>query len=312
MKKLIFLFLPIFIFFASCTYSSYGLEEFLYRTNSVVNRTETMWDLSDPLLGSTEAAGVFSKVKGKKFTVLIMTDVHFGGENMGNNGPRQEYVLLEWLKTYREQMIAQGTPELYPSFAICLGDVAEHGYEEEFIKYQAFTTLMNSDTYGNILTFNVVGNHDLYNSGWNSYVKHCYPHTSLYKFRTGSITWYFADSASGSMGDSQLETISRDMKYNEKGRKKLFFTHIPVYAGGLFYFVMQNTEERNRLISMLGDEDAIAIIDGHTHKEITSDLGFKEWNMPGFLEKRGIGLLFVDETDASNPKVSMTTVYLKA
>lgn len=312
MKKLIFLFLPIFIFFASCTYSSYGLEEFLYRTNSVVNRTETMWDLSDPLLGSTEATGVFSKVKGKKFTVLIMTDVHFGGENMGNNGPRQEYVLLEWLKTYREQMIAQGTPELYPSFAICLGDVAEHGYEEEFIKYQAFTTLMNSDTYGNILTFNVVGNHDLYNSGWNSYVKHCYPHTSLYKFRTGSITWYFADSASGSMGDSQLETISRDMKYNEKGRKKLFFTHIPVYAGGLFYFVMQNTEERNRLISMLGDEDAIAIIDGHTHKEITSDLGFKEWNMPGFLEKRGVGLLFVDETDASNPKVSMTTVYLKA
>lgn len=312
MKKLIFLFLPIFIFFASCTYSSYGLEEFLYRTNSVVNRTETMWDLSDSLLGSTEAAAVFSKVKGKKFTVLIMTDVHFGGENMGNNGPRQEYVLLEWLKTYREQMIAQGTPELYPSFAICLGDVAEHGYEEEFIKYQAFTTLMNSDTYGNILTFNVVGNHDLYNSGWNSYVKHCYPHTSLYKFRTGSITWYFADSASGSMGDSQLETISRDMKYNEKGRKKLFFTHIPVYAGGLFYFVMQNTEERNRLISMLGDEDAIAIIDGHTHKEITSDLGFKEWNMPGFLEKRGIGLLFVDETDASNPKVSMTTVYLKA
>ena len=278
----------------------------------MVNRTETMWDLSDLLLGSTEAAAVFSKVKGKKFTVLIMTDVHFGGENMGNNGPRQEYVLLEWLKTYREQMIAQGTPELYPSFAICLGDVAEHGYEEEFIKYQAFTTLMNSDTYGNILTFNVVGNHDLYNSGWNSYVKHCYPHTSLYKFRTDSITWYFADSASGSMGDSQLETISRDMKYNEKGRKKLFFTHIPVYAGGLFYFVMQNTEERNRLISMLGDEDAIAIIDGHTHKEITSDLGFKEWNMPGFLEKRGIGLLFVDETDASNPKVSMTTVYLKA
>ena len=161
MKKLLaflFLFCPLMMFFSSCNCSSYGLEEFLYRTNAVVNRTEKLWNLSSPLIANSEDTAIFSKVSGKKFSVLIMTDVHFGGENNGNNGARQDTLFLSWLENYKSLMESAGTPELYPSFAICLGDVAEHGYEEEFIRYQVFTSLMNTEKYGNIKTFNVVGN----------------------------------------------------------------------------------------------------------------------------------------------------------
>ena len=314
MKKLLaflFLFCPLMMFFSSCNCSSYGLEEFLYRTNAVVNRAEKLWNLSSPLIANSEDTAIFSKVSGKKFSVLIMTDVHFGGENNGNNGARQDTLFLSWLENYKSLMESAGTPELYPSFAICLGDVAEHGYEEEFIRYQVFTSLMNTEKYGNIKTFNVVGNHDLYNSGWNYYSAHCYPHVSLYKFRTGAISWYFVDSASGSLGDSQFNTIERDMKYEEYGRKKLVFTHVPAYAGGLFYFVLQNSEERNKFISLLAAENTIALVDGHTHKEITSNLGFTEYNLPGYLEKRGFAIMTVDETNAADPKVMMQVFYLK-
>lgn len=314
MKKLLaflFLFCPLMMFFSSCNCSSYGLEEFLYRTNAVVNRAEKLWNLSSPLIANSEDTAIFSKVSGKKFSVLIMTDVHFGGENNGNNGARQDTLFLSWLENYKSLMESAGTPELYPSFAICLGDVAEHGYENEYINYQTFTSILNTEKYGNIKTFNVVGNHDLYNSGWNYYSTHCYPYVSLYKFRTGSISWYFADSASGSLGDSQFNTIERDMKYEEKGRKKLVFMHVPVYAGGQFYFVLQNTEERNKFISLLADENAIALIDGHTHKEVTSNLGFTEYNLPGYLEKRGFAIMTVDETNAADPKVTMQVFYLK-
>ena len=295
-----FLMVAIATAFSSCQYYSYGLDEFLYRSNTVDKRADTLQNLGDMDVGGR-----------KKFSVLITTDVHFGGENMGKNGDRPEDSFKEWLLDYKATTQADGTAdELYPAFAICLGDVAEHGLNEEFSDYEKFTDSLNMPEFGNIRTFNVVGNHDLYNAGWGGYKKHCAPYTSFYKFRTEGMTWYFVDSASGSLGNAQLTSLSRDMKYNEKGRKKLVFTHIPAYAGGLFYFVMQNSTERNKFISLLAEQDTLALIDGHTHKEITSDLGFTEWNLPGFLEKRGWAILTVDATDAAPPTVKMKVIYL--
>lgn len=307
MKKINFVFLIVVIsvLIFSCEYYSYGLEEFLYRSNTVSVRAEEMPDLSGKN-GNFEDLEIFNKVSGKKYTVLFITDVHFGGENSGKNGARPELLFLEWLKNLKET-----NPELYPSFAICLGDIAEHGHDREFIEYKFFTDKLNTAEYGNIKTFNVVGNHDLYNSGWEGFKKFCYPYTSFYKFRTKGFTWYFVDSASCSIGEDQLTTLSRDMIYNEKGRKKLVFTHVPVYANGVQYFVMQNTTERNRFISLLADENTSMLVDGHTHSENKSDLGFIEWNLPGFLEKYGFGLMFVDETNPLNPTAQMKVFYLK-
>ena len=129
MKKIRFVFfiVVISVLIFSCEYYSYGLEEFLYRSNTVSVRAEEMPDLSGKN-GNSEDLEIFNKVSGKKYTVLFITDVHFGGENSGKNGARPELLFLEWLKNLKET-----NPELYPSFAICLGDIAEHGHDIEFI-----------------------------------------------------------------------------------------------------------------------------------------------------------------------------------
>lgn len=285
--------------FLSCSSAdSYGIYQFWNRSDSVETRSDSITDL-----------GSVTPATGTSYAVLLITDVHFGGENSGSNGARKDLEFLLWLKNLKAEMEAAGTPELYPSFAICLGDMAEHGYESEFLNYHLFTETLNTEEYGNLVTYNVVGNHDLYNSGWDRYKVHCYPYNSFYKFRTSSLSWYFLDSASGTLGDDQLTSLSRDMKYLEKGRKKLVFTHVPVYADGLFYFIMQEADERNRFISLLGEEDTIALFDGHTHQEHTCNLGFIEYNIPGYLAKRAFSILYVNEKNPSYPTVSVKTFY---
>ena len=298
MKKIFSLLLISLTFLLASCEDSYGLREFIFRSNSVESRSDTLYSLPD-----------VKPATGKVYAVLIITDVHFGGENSGNNGSRKDVQFLSWLKDLKAKTDNAGTPELYPSFAICLGDVAEHGTDSEFVRYQLFTETLNTDDYGNIKTYNVIGNHDLYNSGWDSFRIHCYPHTSFYKFHTDSLVWYFLDSASGTLGDDQLSALRKDMKYFEKGRKKLVFTHVPVYAEGLFYFVMQDTDERNRFISLLGEEDTIAIVDGHTHQEHVSNLGFIEYNVPGYLEKRAFAIMYVDERITDYPVVTLKCFY---
>lgn len=286
MKKIFAVLLMIFTFslFDGCKYYSYGLDEFFYRSNTVDKRADKLKVLDD--FAAVEESLV-------EYEVLIITDVHFGGEEMGKNGRRMDDEFIEWIENTYGTKDSVKDGEKMPLFMICLGDVAEHGLESEYEDYEAFTDTIE-EKFG-IKTYNVIGNHDLYNAGWSSYEKHCYPGTSFYKFNTKNFAWYFLDSASCSLGNDQLMAFKNDMEKNEKGRKKLVFTHVPAYAGGHFYFVMQNTTERNKFISYCADNKVQAMVDGHTHKEITSNIGFTEYNLPGFLEKRGFGILTVNE-----------------
>lgn len=272
-------FFVIFVFlFWSCKYYSYGLDEFLYRDDSIRDRSSKLKELNE---------GLEDSVSGS-YEILVITDVHFGGEEIGINGERRDDEFFAWIS----ENFKDAGKEM-PRFCVCLGDVAEHGLESEFKDYKKFTEKLESD-FG-IKTYNIIGNHDLYNAGWKNFEKYSFPYCSFYKFRTKNLTYYFLDSASGSLGDEQLTAFRRDMEYNESGREKLVFMHVPAYAGGLFYYVMQNTVERNKFISYCADNDVIALIDGHTHKKITSNLGFMEYNLPGYLEKRGWAIVSVDE-----------------
>ena len=68
---------------------------------------------------------------------------------------------------------------------------------------------------------------------------------------------------------------------------KLVFMHVPLYADGLFYFTMQNSAERNQIISVFNKHNVKAVVDGHTHIQSVSNLGnFNEYTMAGYLEKR--------------------------
>ena len=288
--KIIFslMLLQISLCFVSCQYYSYGLDEVFYRDNSIRNRSGHIQNFNELFTDSLSDVKR-TLVNSGDYEVLVFTDVHFGGENQGKNKRRYEEDLRVWLRG----AYADPSKPSKLAFCICLGDVAEHGIDSEFEDYVSFTNSLKSEF--DLVTFNVVGNHDLYNAGWKGYKKMCFPYSSFYKFRTKNMTFYFLDSASGSLGDEQLMSFKRDMEYTEDGRKKVVFTHVPAYAGGHFYFVMQNTIERNKLISFCAKNDVVSFVCGHTHKEITSDIGFKEYNLPGFLEDHGFGILSVDE-----------------
>ena len=169
--------------------------------------------------------------------------------------------------------------------------MAEHGWEEEFERYKAFTDRLES-AHG-IKTYNAVGNHDLYNSGWTYCKEYLYPFKSLYYFEAGGFSWYCIDTASGSLGDRQMRLLRKTMRSDPN--PKIIMSHFPLWANGHFYFSLQDTLERNLLIAMCAETGVKAALTGHTHIEKTSDFGkFTEYNHPGFYAKAGWGIITVD------------------
>lgn len=258
---------------SGCGLNSYGLNEFLVRNPDVKTRTKRLEKLS--------AADAPTAPSTSEYTVLVITDVHFGAEKLPKNGPRFDEEFFTWLSTF--------TPK--PKFCVGLGDMAEHGWEEEFERYKAFTDRLES-THG-IKTYNAVGNHDLYNSGWTYCKEYLYPFKSLYYFEAGGFSWYCIDTASGSLGDRQMRLLRKTMRSDPN--PKIIMSHFPLWANGHFYFSLQDTLERNLLIATCAETGVKAALTGHTHIEKTSDFGkFTEYNHPGFYAKAGWGIITVD------------------
>ena len=274
----LFLF-PLFIIPSACKYYSYGLEEFFYRENTLDKRIDTLTELNETQIPQNLP---------DEYTVLVITDIHFGGENREKNGARKDGTFLKKIQALSESE--------KPEFCICLGDVAEHGLDSEFRDF--VSDIVKPLEEMGIKTYNVIGNHDLYNSGWASYQKHLNPGTSFYHFKTQNFSWYFLDSASCSLGNSQLTKLRRKMESDDA--PKLVFMHVPLYADGLFYFTMQNSAERNQIISVFNKHNIKAVVDGHTHIQSVSNLGnFNEYTMAGYLEKRAYTLIRINERTAT-------------
>lgn len=279
--------------FFGCRLNSYGLNEFLYRPSGVKERTKKIEKLTgtDVPLVPPATPGVF--------TVLVITDVHFGAEKLPKNGPRFDDDFFDWLGNF-----ITANPTQKPAFCVGLGDMAEHGWEEEFKQYKKFTDRLETDY--NIKTYNAVGNHDLYNSGWQHYKKYLYPYKSLYYFEAGNFSWYFIDTASGSLGAGQMRLLNKTMQSDPN--PKIVMTHFPLWANGHFYFSLQDSLERNLLISTFAKNNVKAVLTGHTHKKTVSDFGkFMEYNYPGFFARAGWGLITVN---TNTGEVSSETYYL--
>lgn len=280
--------------------NEYKLTEGFYRLMKVERRATSLLTLKNE-------DDINSIASDEEYDVLIITDVHVGNENHGKNGPRRESEWIEHIQQVRED----GTRIVDTvRFALCLGDVAEHGGRDECDRFNSTVKdpLLNIKTAkcpNGIKLYNIVGNHDLYNSGWQNWADTMYPNTSFYKFETPTFSWYFLDSASGTLGGYQYDALSEAM--NADPKTKLVFSHVPIYAADFFYFTMQNTEERNRLIALCADTKAQKFVDGHTHDDRFSDFGlFTEHNLPGFLERYGYGILHVNEKEGTT---SVKTVY---
>ncbi|MBR5645401.1 MAG: metallophosphoesterase [Treponema sp.] len=281
MKKS-FLFLILCLLFTSC---KYGLTQALYRKHGVNERSAQIKTIANPVTDE-QAASVYS--------IILVSDIHFGSSRERSDE--------QFLKAFEELCEASDTA-LHPLFAINVGDMTETASEKE---YGDFLDLCNSmkqialeknsnDTFE---VYSILGNHDLFNDGWNIYKTKVVPYTSYYRFYTGSddkkIGWYFLDSASGSLGTKQIKNLEYEMKNDPC--VKIVINHYPLYEHNAFYFAIQNTDEADRLLSLFAKNNVKHVFAGHFHTGWEYDHGcFKETGVKGYLGKRKFALLTIDQ-----------------
>ena len=259
------IFFSLFLFF-SC---AYGLNEFLYRGDSVDQRSKKIKD-----------EGTLP-VSGPSFTFIVVTDVHYGADKTRFD---------ENLFARINELKAMSRP---PAFIIVLGDIAEHGAEEEFKQYADFVQRIQIPVYG------VVGNHDLYNSGWRHWRTYVYPKVSYYRFKTKNFSWYFIDTGNGTLGEPQLKNLVKEMKKDPN--YKFVFSHYPLYGGRIPYFVLSDPKERAVLIDTFSRNNVKMMFSGHFHRgrPVYNFGNFSELVLQGFIDHGTWVEVSINENDLS-------------
>ncbi len=276
MKKycVVLIIIPL-IFIQSC---KYAFHEAFWRDNPVDSRSTNFRPID---LGEKDIT------VSKKYDVIIITDTHFGHKDY--QPPQSAF--LKWLSTYKDSEGKQ------PLFCITLGDLVDHGTASEYEELAAFLTKIEDS---GVPVYNVLGNHDLYNSGYSLWKKTCYPHSPAYYFETDGFQWYFLDTASGTLGRPQFYALKDKLKSSTK--PKMLFTHYPLYGDGIFYFCLSNPRERAELISLFGRTNVKLYCAGHYHKGRYYDFGaFQEHILEAFGQYSGWYVMHIDESDAHNP-----------
>ena len=271
---------PFFIFaFLFSVVSCYGSWNFWYEGNDVDVRTKELLNITettDQKFADSNLANL-----GGKYTVLIISDTHFGNTKKAVNTE----ILFNWLDSI------QGTSD-YPVFAINLGDVTDLGRRDHFEQYTEFCKTLTKK-YNMKIIFNVCGNHDAYQNNWENWMRDCYPHTSFYRFQTKNFSWYCLDTASGTIGIKQYYLLHSALENDS--RQKIIFTHYPFVRSTLDCANMAETTERNLLLSDFVENNVKCVLGGHNHEKSFDDIGFPDYGLPSFAYDNEWGLLHVDE-----------------
>lgn len=274
MKKFKGLFLGVAVtllcaMFLSC---EFGLHQLFGRPEPVEERACTLKTLT-----GTDVP----QVSGK-YNFIVISDLHYGK----TDSKRFEAGLEKWLSSVSSDLSQK------PAFIICLGDIANSGSESEYQAYENF--IKRIETNYSIKTYSAVGNHDLYNSGFEKYKKHVFPNTSFYKFETPRFSYYFTDTGSACFGKPQLSALEEAFKNDAK--KKIICSHMPMNGQGDLYFRLQDITERNIAIALYVRNNVKYTLSGHTHKDLSGDFeAFYDKNYYSFGNSRKFLLVHADE-----------------
>ncbi|MGP1432068.1 MAG: metallophosphoesterase family protein [Treponema sp.] len=295
--KINFLFCALLLL--SCLSCDLGVHQAFWRPHPVYSRSTEVVQLNN-----TEFP--FSReIMPLKYDCLILTDIHFGNKR----NPAWDKVFFDSLKKYRKGRIS---PML---FCIILGDIADHGFASEYETVKAFQKRIAEENrlpeeYGNrpMPVYHVVGNHDVYNSGWKLWQQTCYPHKSAYYFETKDLEWYFVDTASGTLGRPQFYDLKAKLQRSPKS--KFIFTHYPLYGNGILYFSLSDPRERAELLSLFSQVNLKLYCSGHFHPGASCDYDtFKERSLQAFGVSGKYHILHVDES-GEEPSFTIETISL--
>lgn len=289
----------LYVLLLNCIGCKFGVHQALWRPHPVDSRSTEVVKLNSQEFPFTDHNMPL------KYDCLVLTDTHFGKKI----GPAWEKVFFSSLEKYKE---THTTPLL---FCIILGDLVDHGFAAEYETAKAFQERIAQanrlSDYGNIPmpVYNVLGNHDVYNSGWNMWKQTCHPHKSAYYFETKRVQWYFLDTASGTLGRPQFYDLKAKVSHSSKA--KFIFTHYPLYGNKIVYFSLSDPKERAALISLFLQTNLKLYCSGHYHYGASYDYGssFKERSLKDFGWAGKYHILHIDES-GDEPVFTIETISL--
>ncbi len=282
------------VLFVSC--GDFGAYSLLFNEKDVESRFNKFADFSEKSLSLDSLPS--------KYTGLVITDIHFGSDKT-----RHDTDFFKWLADFYDR----SDDSMKPRFMVCLGDIAEHGWESEFRDYNQFVQKVKDiaveklhlATADDFPSYTILGNHDLYNNGWEDWKNLVYPYNSSYYFDVGKFRFYALDTANGSIGNEQLEDFESLIKKDL--RPKIVLSHYPIFSGGRHLFEIHDSYERNRLIADFAKNNVPLILEGHVHEYKDYSWGnFTESIVGSFLAYRKFAVVTMDETDGSVKMIRFT------
>ena len=185
------------------------------------------------------------------YVLFVMGDSHVGGtENL-------------------DHFIKEAS-EAGSTATVMVGDITT-GHEEDYHTF--FEHLPKQDT---LVSFLVVGNHDLYFNGWEHFYELFGSTTFYFSIKTPTATDLFIclDTGGGTLGSNQLAWF-RDLLENArpKYRRCVVFTHNNLFRVRHTTSTNPNVEELHVLIELCVKHQIDMVVTGHDHKRNVIDLG---------------------------------------
>ncbi|MCR5724320.1 MAG: metallophosphoesterase [Treponema sp.] len=280
---------PLFLLTA-CPYGTFWLQ---FSQDGPDERAKSITELTGSELPDIGSSATYSFV--------VIADPHFGSPF-----ERHDDGFVSW---FTEQLESADTTKI-PRFIVNVGDTLNSGSQDEADAYNEFcarirTAAAQSQLHdANYKIYTILGNHDLYNNGWSVWKDSIYPYTSYYAFSaqadssTSGFSYYFLDSGNGSLGNTQLTDFFA--RLSADSRPKIVFSHYAVYAGGIFYFTLQDTMERNLLLDAFARHQVRYVFEGHDHADHTYEWqSFSERAVPSFLYRYQCSLVTVNEASGT-------------
>ena len=286
--------------FFSC--ANYGFYQLLFGEEDVDDRFSGFSDLSGETVLSSSLG-----LNGK-YSFIVVTDVHIGASDVRSSKMND---FLDEISLLFESI----DKTKIPRFIVNLGDTADGGHLSEYNDYNSYLEKIRKlAVEKNVVSsteafkiYTILGNHDLYNNGWTDWKKTVYPYKSTYYFSLSSdaadydslpFSFYFVDTGNGAFGTDQLDAFEKLLKSDPN--PKMIFSHYPFYSDNVPFMALEDTTERNYLLSLFAKNNVKALFGGHVHTVFEHGFGsFSQINTSALFKNEVFRLVTVDESTLS-------------
>ena len=148
------------------------------------------------------------------------------------------------------------------AFIVVLGDIVDKGAREDVIAFHQ--ALSDTGFTGRVLP--VLGNHDIFYNGWDSYKE--FNGAATYSVTIGNSNFIVLDTADGSLGQGQRAWLKTEIAKNVSKHLFLASHYLPVIPRQKTYLKLANDVEAIGLMKLASENHVTAWLGGHYHSYI--------------------------------------------